>query len=110
MLHLLTAGCGTQRRFAAVQQVVGYWKCCGPSARVLGTAVHDPGCANKTHSETQRAAYSITSSMRIRIDSGMARTWSWSRSDGPFFARAWRLSDVVKIARLFVIVAQPRPA
>src|SRR6202048_911262 len=27
-----------------MQQVVGYWKCCGPSAPLGRTAAHDPGC------------------------------------------------------------------
>jgi hypothetical protein len=33
---------GTQRQCAAVQQVVGYWKCCGPSALLGRTAALDP--------------------------------------------------------------------
>jgi hypothetical protein len=33
---------GTKPRCAAVQQVVGYWKCCGPSAPLGWTAALDP--------------------------------------------------------------------
>jgi hypothetical protein len=33
---------GTKPRCAAVQQVVGYWKCCGPSAPLGRTAALDP--------------------------------------------------------------------
>jgi hypothetical protein len=39
-----------QPRCAEVQQVVGYWKCCGPSAPLGRTAAHDLGCA-KTKSD-----------------------------------------------------------
>jgi ribonuclease BN (tRNA processing enzyme) len=42
LLHLLRSPPGTNRRFAAARQVVGYWKCCGRSARVLSTAALDP--------------------------------------------------------------------
>jgi hypothetical protein len=39
---------GTKPRCAAVQQVVGYWKCCGPSAPFGRTAALDP---NRTSDE-----------------------------------------------------------
>jgi hypothetical protein len=32
---------GTKPRCAAVQQVVGYWKCCGPSASLGGSKTAD---------------------------------------------------------------------
>jgi hypothetical protein len=42
LLHLLTTGYGTKPRCAAVQKVVGYWKCSGPSAPLGRTAALDP--------------------------------------------------------------------
>jgi hypothetical protein len=41
LLNLLRTGYGTKPRCAAVQQVVGYWKYCGPSALVGRTAALD---------------------------------------------------------------------
>src|SRR5229473_515547 len=48
LLHLLRSPIGTKPRCTAVQQVVGYWKCCGPSALLGRTAAHDlkPTCVS----------------------------------------------------------------
>ena len=46
---------GTQPRCAAVQQVVGCWKCCGPSAPLGRTTAHNPQWTGRAIARAHKA-------------------------------------------------------